>query len=125
MAFGHFLPYLGGVQRLTVEPDGDKWLATLSVLEERAAVLTARLGAYVASPFEPGSPQTELRGRPGYLSARPGIGGGTAFVALESGLNLEVTVPGNSDPTTPGELIQVTNMMTIGSAPYVGWLWHR
>jgi hypothetical protein len=125
MAFGHFLPYLGGVQRLTVEPDGDQWVATLSALEDRAAVLTARLGAHVASPFEPGSPQTELRGRPGYVRVDPVGGGGTAFVTLESGLNLEISVPGNSDPITADYLAMVTNKMTIGPAPYVGWLWHR
>jgi hypothetical protein len=125
MAFGHVSPLLLGDQRLTVEPDGDQWVATLSVLVERAAVLTARLGAHVASPFEPGSPQTELRGRPGYVRVQPGVGAGTAFVTLESGLNLEISDPGNSDPMTGADLVQATNIMRIGPAPYVGWMWHR
>jgi hypothetical protein len=125
MAFGHLPAGLPGDRRLTVEPDGDGWVATLALLRDRAAVLSARLGTHINEDlgyiYDP--VQLELRGRPGRVGS-PLTGGG-AFVALEPGLNLLVTVPSGSDPVTVDDLVRVTNAMTIGSAPYVGWIWHR
>lgn len=127
LTFG-FLPveFTGG-WRLTVEPDGDQWVATLSVIRDRAAVLEARLGAHLVGDlgFLYDVVPMELRGRPGQVALAPDGRGGGAIVGLESGLNLTVTVPGGSDPLTVDDLVRVTNAMTIGSAPYVGWIWHR
>jgi hypothetical protein len=125
MAFGQFLPYLGREQRMTVEPDGDAWVATLSVLEDTAEVMSARLGAHVLAPSSPDAHEMQLRGRSGIVDVARDGRGGSASVVLDSGLTLVVSVPGGSDPVTEAELVQATNEMTIGSAPYVGWLWQR
>ena len=125
--FGFLPPDFSGGRRVTVEPDGDQWVATHSVIRDRAAVLEARLGPHLVGDlgFSYDVVQMELRGRPGQVGLAPDGRGGGAFVGLESGLNLSVTVPGGSAPVTVDDLVQVTNAMTIGSAPYVGWIWHR
>jgi hypothetical protein len=61
----------------------------------------------------------------GQIVLAPGGTGGTAFVSLDSGPNLEVSVPGGAAWGSPDDLIRVVDEMTIGSAPYVGWIWQR
>jgi hypothetical protein len=125
MTFGYLPPDRTGERWVTVEPDGDQWVAYQSVLQNRAGVLEARLGAHVIGPSSPDTRETQLRGRSGLVDVPTDGRGGSASVVLESGLTLVVSVPGGSDPITADDLVRVTNEMTIGPAPYVGWIWHR
>jgi hypothetical protein len=122
MAFGHFPPYLGGDQRLTIEPDGDRWVVTLAVLQDQTEVLWARLGPHVAASRD--GHEAQLRGRTGLLALNPDYGG-AAYVSLDSGLNLLVEAPGGVGQMSEDDLALVVNEMTIGSVPYVGWIWQR
>jgi hypothetical protein len=124
LAFGYLPPNLPVGQQATIQPDGDGWVLRVALMRDRDMVGAALLGAHVSYGPGPSAVATQLRGRPGLVEL-DGHGNGTAFVSLESGLNLFVRVPNGVYPVTADDLVRVTNEMTIGSPPYVGWIWQR
>jgi hypothetical protein len=101
LSFGYLPPDLTREWRLIIEPDGDQWVASLDLIRDRSALLMARLGPHIVSS------------------------GQGAFVTLASGLGLDVAVPGNSHLVAADDLVRVANGLTVGSPPYVEWIWQR